>query len=717
MAQDFVNYVTEFVIDQGYADATSIEEGVRRFNQDQRTLHGTDWAFTIFVVDSSDDQDRQFAAGPGHRGAFAFPGGLFMVVPSTRTAEIFAHELGHIFWAMDEYLFGASWQDQRGYYNGNALNAADNPAENFEQEISIMRGFTPLEQAFDQRISPASTLAFVGWQDTDGDGVFDVADVPLDLQASGYFDPETSEYHFSGSASAVPLMNRNSAGPQSDITFNRVSQIQYRLDDGDWIDAAVPDQQVVEFDILMEIEQSFDTIQWRARDSNTGVVSEILTGTPVMPALTAASVAGLAFIDANNDQQRGANEIALESATVVVRNADGSPLFRGHVDAGEQPDGFLSDSLAGVTITVNGEGLNTNAGAFTSADAGAQAVFYHYDPLPNRWSEAWSGEITLGAEFDQPVGQVTLDVVGVHDGGFGRLEAFDAQGQLLTRATSHALATGEVETITVNDPQGRIVSVRASGHAKSEVGFRKISFGIVDTFVTDPGGSWSFQNLADGQYMAEFVPERVIHQFENSSVSFEVSGGSSDFVMSNVELVDSIRHNAALPEDANGQDGVTSLDALVIINDLGRNSQRILQPGETDGFDVDVNNDGIVSALDALLVINFLGRGDSEGQSDFDGGVSALKTGPMLNLAGSAVGVESTGGDPADTDVRATDIVTLESETMFMPRRQEHLQRVRPTDFEDSADGSEGKADQPPQTELGADFDRDFKEPFAGFEV
>lgn len=105
MAQDFVNYVTEFVIDQGYADATSIEEGVRRFNQDQRTLHGTDWAFTIFVVDSSDDQDRQFAAGPGHRGDFAFPGGLFMVVPSTRTAEIFAHELGHIFWAMDEYLF------------------------------------------------------------------------------------------------------------------------------------------------------------------------------------------------------------------------------------------------------------------------------------------------------------------------------------------------------------------------------------------------------------------------------------------------------------------------------------------------------------------------------------------------------------------------------------------------------------------------------------
>ena len=53
----------------------------------------------------------------------------------------------------------------------------------------------------------------VGWQDSDGDGVFDLADVPLRLEAVGYFDAQTSLYHFSGvAASAVPLMQPEFVG-------------------------------------------------------------------------------------------------------------------------------------------------------------------------------------------------------------------------------------------------------------------------------------------------------------------------------------------------------------------------------------------------------------------------------------------------------------------------------------------------------------------------
>jgi hypothetical protein len=608
---DFTKYVTEFVIDRGYSSATSIEDGVRRFNQDQRLAHGTDWAFTIFVADASDDVDKMFAPGSGHRGAFAFAGGLFMVIPSTRTAEVFAHEMGHIFWAMDEYQFGASWTNHRGYYDTQLTNAADNPAfdaPGVDQEISIMTGFTPLEQAFAQRVSPASTLAMVGWQDSDGNGVFDVADVPLELEATGYFDLQGSTYHFVGTASAVPLINKNSAGPQSDITLNRVREIQYRLDEGAWITAATPNQPVAEFELAVSIDDPFETIQWRAIDTVSTVTSPVYAGTRLMPAMVPAAINGVAFVDSNGNGERDGVEPLLKHTTVVIRNPDGSPLFGGDVDAQEYPDGFLPNDLPGATIGVSGDKLDPNAGVFVSADAGDRRVLFRYDPFLNRWSEAWSADAVLGASFDQPVGQVTLDVVGLRQGGFGRLEAYDADGNLIDRATTQALAVGGCETIIVTDPQARIASVRALGHAGTIVGFSRLSFGIPTTVITDDSGSFRVRNLADGAYRIDVIPERVIHQFDQGSINVQVAGGTSPAVLAVAERVDSIRHNAARPEDVTGTDGVTSRDALVVINDLGRNSQRILQPGETGPFQVDVNNDGMVSALDALLVINYLGR-------------------------------------------------------------------------------------------------------------
>ena len=714
---EFTRYVTEFIIAQGYSGAASIEEGMRQFNQQQRDLHGTDWAFTIFVVDASDDQDGMFAPGPGHRGAFAFAGGLFMVVPSTRSAAIFAHEMGHIFWALDEYPFGASWQDHRGYYDTQALNAADNPAfdqPGVDQEISIMRGFSALDQAFAQHVSPASTLAMVGWQDSDGDGIFDVLDVPLALDANGYYDIANSEYHFQGVASAVPLINKNSSGPQSDITLNRISQIQYRLDDGPWTAAATPDQQVAEFDILLPLENSFETIQWRAWDAATGIASEIIAGTPFIPAFAAASVSGLAFVDSDDSGQRDGLEMSLENTTIVIRNLDGSPLFSGRIDANDQADGFLPESIPGASINVMGSNRHTNAGSFLSSDAGNLRVLYHYDPFLNRWSEAWSTDVVLGVEFDQSVGQVSIDVTGIRDGGFGRLEALDADGVLITRATSGSLADGQTETITVSDPAGRIARVRALGHAGTIVALNNLSFGTSDTWVTDPSGAWSFQNLADGQYIVELIPERVIHQFRNPTLQIEVSGGTSEMVMAMADRVDSIRHNSAWPEDVTGAEGVTARDALVIINDLGRNSQRILQPHETDGFDVDVNNDGMVSALDALLVINFLGRANSAGEQSAAGGqIAAQPQSGMLNYTGRVVSVESTEVDRADTDDQGIIDVGLYRSPIDPSRAKKAVLHAQDKAILDLAESNRDH-----DLRQSADpFNVEFEEPFAGYRV
>ncbi len=122
----------------------------------------------------------------------------------------------------------------RGYYNTQNLNAVDNPAQGFVQQPSIMAAGSLLDTAYSNRVSPASTLAMVGWQDSDGDGIFDVLDVPLELLGTGYYDTATSSYKFRGSAKVGTLPNQNTEGLKNDITLNKISQIQYRVNSGTW---------------------------------------------------------------------------------------------------------------------------------------------------------------------------------------------------------------------------------------------------------------------------------------------------------------------------------------------------------------------------------------------------------------------------------------------------------------------------------------------------
>ncbi|MEM2358578.1 MAG: hypothetical protein QW675_05730 [Nitrososphaerota archaeon] len=72
-----------------------------------REFWSTDWAFIIFVVDSLNDADGQFTDG---RFAYAVAGGPYLVVTYDNDGwgienmgRVVAHEIGHIFWATDEY--------------------------------------------------------------------------------------------------------------------------------------------------------------------------------------------------------------------------------------------------------------------------------------------------------------------------------------------------------------------------------------------------------------------------------------------------------------------------------------------------------------------------------------------------------------------------------------------------------------------------------------
>lgn len=612
----FQRYVGDWLTDMGYGDAPSIERAVAAFNDSQRRLHGTDWAFTIFVADSSNDADGFFASG-GFSGAFAYPGGLFIVIPSGRPVSTYTHEMGHIFWGRDEYPGAGSWTDYRGYYNTQNWNASDNPTPGFVQQVSIMRGGVVAANAFDNMLSPPSTLAMVGWQDSDGDGIFDIADVPLKLDAIGSYDINTGIYSFRGSAQVDTLANENPAGFQSDITFNRVHELQYRLDDGDWQTALAPDATQVDFDLEIAIPPGFSQIQWRAIDTQLGVSSAVLTGDSLTPVFSGVG-GGFAFVDNNLSNGRDADEELLAGTQFTLRHADGSGLFHHAFDADTLPDDVIAPPAG---MRFKGEGMDLDGRvatlpALSSNEVGK--VFQAFNSRYSFWNDQWGADQQLEITSDQTSGRVTIDFVatslggyGVEAGSYARAEAYDAAGNRIDRVTSDFVLAGEQARLTLDDSNGRIARVVVYGHAETIILITAIEFGRSSNTAINPDGTFSVDGLPNGDYLVEAVAPNLIYQFDSQATAFQIAAGAVSSIALAADRVDSPRHNSELPGDVNGDQTVSARDALAIINDLGRLGNRTLTADETSGMNVDVNNDGKVSAIDALRVINILARAQS----------------------------------------------------------------------------------------------------------
>jgi len=607
-SQDAPLYITPFIRAQGIQDATSLDDAIHQFNHAARIRNNTDWAFTVFMIDSSDDADGQFAPGSEFSIAHAFPGGLYIVSPSTRPVSTITHETGHIFWARDEYPGGGSWTDRRGYYNAQNLNAADNRTPGFVQEVSIMRAGSVLTESFNTRYLPASTRAMIGWLDSDGDGIFDVADVPLHLEGDGRYESSRGVFTFDGNARAVPLPNRNSSGPQNDITLNRVDRIEYRVDGGDWQTATVVDAQVATISFALTIDP-FNTIELRAIDDTVGVTSRILSTTGQLPILSGSAISGVAFVDTSGEGEANPTEAFLSSVTATIRNADGSPLFGGQVQANQLPQGPVTSSIAGATVAAKGVILDGRVGVFAAAGSNNDPTFHYYNLQNATWQNAWDYYRQFEATFDQTVGEVSLTAIGITSrGSYARLEAYDAAGRLIDRATSRELAPGQNQTLVVRTSDGRIASIRAFGHQESGVALDSLVYGANSRVVTAPDGAFRFTGIPDGNYQLLLTPERLIYQYANSGVVINVTTGVSTAVIAGFQRVASPWMNPTNRHDVDRNGMVQPLDALRIINEIARNGARILTnpQGITQYFDT--SDDGAVTALDALRVINEIAR-------------------------------------------------------------------------------------------------------------
>jgi hypothetical protein len=246
----------------GY-DSSSHFTNVRDFNEQSRIDAGTNWASTIFIVNDLVDEDNRFSS---NLFAYAQIGGPYAVFTyenngwrPDRFNHVLSHEMGHLFFALDEYEeSGARNSERSGYLsgvNGNAERDASGTPVEAPYPDALMLNNTLVPSPF--------TLVQVGILDTDGDSVPDVLDTtPLISGDAAASDAETGTFVFDGSARVNPLnnLNRNKIGfsnSLSDITINTIAGAEYRLDEGPWVGFAAADGAYGEYDEALSLVLEF----------------------------------------------------------------------------------------------------------------------------------------------------------------------------------------------------------------------------------------------------------------------------------------------------------------------------------------------------------------------------------------------------------------------------------------------------------------------------
>ncbi len=617
ISNNFSLWVGQFLTDIGYTASNDLATNVRSFNHAQRLKLNTDWSFTIFVVNSQNDLDGSFAPGGSFSRAFAFAGGLFQVIPSMRPASTYAHETGHMFWARDEYPGGGNFFQRRGYYDSQNLNATDlNPDPNFVQAPSIMSAGSNLEFAYQNLVTSEHTLAQLGWLDSDGDQIFDVLDVPLELQGTGRISTNGQRYQFVGSASSQALPNRNSSGNQNDITLNRINRIQYRINGGNWIDHSLHNVYTLNLNLDLPLGgATTGTIEIRALNDELGITSNVFRGTisPVPSVTTAAGLQGFVWADSDENGAWARNEFGLVGVTVAVVDQLGVPL---NLQRRLEPDDFPAGEIATVQpgLRVDVVGMSNNGRVYSSLDSGATTGNRIFKPatITGIVLDAFRGnDHQLRIRFDNATSYAAIDAVAASSNARVRLDAYDSNDNLIARGEERGLALGQRVTLEVGSQERRISYVIARAFGGTLAKFDNFRHGTPTTTRTASDGSYRFPFLPAGSYNVKIVQSQA-----GSEVVSPAGGVHTVTLGSNQTIADlnfglvlaaSPWLNPNLPEDIDNDTFVSPLDVLELINEINSRGQR---PLDGSGLSYppfyDPNGDRSLDALDVLMVINYI---------------------------------------------------------------------------------------------------------------
>lgn len=224
------NWINKAMTSMGYPKVTtSGYENVRNYLADLAAAKNTQWAFAIFVVDSSADADGKFLDG---NFAYAYLNGPLMVMTYdndgwgiTNMDRVAQHETAHIFGAGDNYYqegYGGctSTTDPYGYLAiPNSNCAYQNPSADTDV---LMNNNNPDRVHW-------TTLQQVGWRDSDSDRIPDV----IDTTPAFSLDALADDLTIKGVIYDQPYPHNDGTYPW-DIAINTIVSADFRVDGGAW---------------------------------------------------------------------------------------------------------------------------------------------------------------------------------------------------------------------------------------------------------------------------------------------------------------------------------------------------------------------------------------------------------------------------------------------------------------------------------------------------
>ena len=273
-------WISEYLYTQGYSGSKN--EMQYKYNNDLISENNSDFAFTIYVVKADNDGNHKFADNYHAYtwGAYSGYSQTYVTLAYSDyydyyTESPFAHEIGHIFGAADEYPGQGKYTDIGGYYGVQNTNATDGNPHPENIVISLMNN--SIQNAYKQMTSSQQSLEMIGWRDSDNDGIIDVLDAPISISNfSSNLQVNNSQYTFSGMFTVEKIKNYNG---KKAITINSVDRLAYRYGTtGEWFYVNTSDWGEESKNITYTFNLPTDSVlQWKVIDSDGTTESRIYT--------------------------------------------------------------------------------------------------------------------------------------------------------------------------------------------------------------------------------------------------------------------------------------------------------------------------------------------------------------------------------------------------------------------------------------------------------
>ena len=215
----------------------------RLYADELRRKTGADWAFIVYVVDSLNDRDGAF-----RNGAIAYTADLYgpysMLTYDNdgygfaNFGAVLAHEMGHVFGALDEYAptsagYPSTGDLSSGYLGVRNRNAVSGGTTDLP---CIMRGSNATLSAFARGDLCPSTIGQTGLRDSDGDTHPDVVDTRPAFTTGADVAVAGGGVTVSGTVDEQPWPHGKSTHThfRHDISIETPHALAYRVDGGAW---------------------------------------------------------------------------------------------------------------------------------------------------------------------------------------------------------------------------------------------------------------------------------------------------------------------------------------------------------------------------------------------------------------------------------------------------------------------------------------------------